>query len=377
MKRTASRLTRIAALIALVCPAFGADKKDDKPKARKQENAIVSPDIHEDNTVTFRLRAPEAQKVEVSLAIPKDGNIAMIKGDDGVWSVNTPPLEPDIYEYSLVVDGVRVIDPANRDYKPARQTNTSLLHIPGKPPLLHDFQNVPHGAVTTHEYMSKSLKRLRRVRVYTPPGYAQDATAKFPTLYLFHGSGDNEGCWSDSGKAHHILDNLIAQKKAVPMLIVMPDGHAIPQGGVPNGNVEAFEKDLLEDVLPLVESNYRAIPDAMHRSIIGLSMGGGQSLIIGINHYDQFAWIGGMSAYVPEAEKTIGPAIAKPDFAEKVKLLWFAIGREDFLLEGNKTLDAFLTAKNVKHDFILTDGAHRWPVWRKYLADFAPLIFKQ
>lgn len=376
MKRTLSFSIIPATILALICPAFSADDKKESPRSRKQEQAIVSPEIHDDHTVTFRLRAPGAQKIEVALAIPQNGTLAMVKGDDGVWSVKTPPLEADIYEYSLVIDGVRVIDPGNRDYKPSRSTNTSLLHIPGQPALLQDFQDVPHGAVTTHEYMSKSLTRLRRVRVYTPPGYAQDATAKFPVLYLFHGSGDNEGCWSDSGKAHHILDNLIAQKKAVPMLIVMPDGHAIQQSGVPGGNVEAFEKDLLQDVMPLVELNYRTINDAAHRSIIGLSMGGGQSLIIGINHFDTFAWIGSMSAYVPEAEKTIGPSIAKPDFAEKVKLLWFAIGRDDFLLEGNKQLDAFLTAKNVKHNYVLTDGAHRWPVWRKYLADFAPLIFR-
>jgi enterochelin esterase family protein len=241
---------------------------------------------------------------------------------------------------------------------------------------VHDWQNVPHGALTAHEYDSKAVHRVRRVVVYTPPDYAKDTETKYPVLYLFHGSGDNEGCWSEDGKAHWILDNLIAQGKAKPMLIVMPDGHAIPEGGVPSGNLEAFEKDLLGDVMPLVESHYRVIPDAAHRAIIGLSMGGGQSLVIGLNHPDLFAWIGGMSGYVPDAEHTVGASISSPGFQDKVKLLWFAIGKEDFLLKQNQALDAFLTSKNIKHQFVLTEGAHRWPVWRGYLADFAPLIFQ-
>lgn len=378
--KTARALCLMSSVFLLTSlPVLAEDAKTAPPPAppkRKPEKAVLSPEVKPDHTVTFRLRAPGAQKVEVSLSIPKGGNLPMTQGDDGIWAVTTAPLDPEIYEYGLVVDGVRVADPGNRHIKPSRQLNTSILHIPGNPPLIHDWQDVPHGAVTVHGYKSKSLNRVRRVCVYTPPGYSKDTEMKYPTLYLFHGSGDNEGCWSELGKAHLILDNLIAQGKAKPMLIVMPDGHAIQEGGVPAGNLEAFEKDLLGDVMPLVESNYRVLPDAAHRAIIGLSMGGGQSLVIGMNHADMFAWIGGMSGYVPDAEHTIGPAITAPGFQDKVKLLWFAIGKEDFLLDQNKALDAFLTAKNVKHDFVLTEGAHRWPVWRGYLADFVPLIFK-
>jgi enterochelin esterase family protein len=347
------------------------------PQPRRRENPTVSPEVNPDHTITFRLKAPAAQKVSVTLAIPKDGNLPMTQGDNGVWSVTTPVMDPEIYEYGLVVDGVRIVDPGNRYIKPGRDSNTSIVQIPASPAAPWDWTDVPHGAVTVHAYNSKAVGRVRRVLVYTPPGYLKDTSGtKYPTLYLFHGSGDNEGCWAELGKAPLILDNLIAQGKAKPMLIVMPDGHAIPQGGVPAGNLAAFEKDLLDDVMLLVESNYRAIPDADHRAIIGLSMGGGQSLTIGINHADTFAWIGGMSAYVPNAEQTIGPAVTAPGFNDKVKLLWFAIGKEDFLLKGNQEMDAFLTGKNVKHQFVLTEGSHRWPVWRHYLVDFVPLIFK-
>jgi enterochelin esterase family protein len=355
-----------------------APKPPAPPPRRRPEKVVISPEVHPDHTVTFRLRAPAAQKVELSLAVPKDGNLPMAQGTDGVWSVTTAALEPEIYEYSLVVDGVRMTDPGNVHIKPGRQTNSSIVFIQGNPPLLHDWQNVPHGAVTIHAYASKALHKVRRVVVYTPPGYSKDTGTKYPTLYLFHGSGDIESCWAELGRAPLILDNLIAQGKAKPMLIVMPNGHAVEQGEspVPTKNLEMFEKDLLGDVMPLVEDNYRVVPDAAHRAIIGLSMGGGQSLVIGMNHPDMFAWIGGMSGYVPDAEHTVGASVTAPGFGDKVKLLWFAIGKQDFLLDQNKALDAFLTSKNVKHEFVLTEGAHRWPVWRGYLADFAPLIFK-
>jgi enterochelin esterase-like enzyme len=357
-------------------PAPTATPTPPAPPKPKRAKPVISPEIHDDHTITFRLRAPAAQKVLLSLAIPKDGNIPMVEADDGVWAVTTPALEPDIYEYSLMVDGVRLCDPGNRDIKPGIDTNTSIVVIPANPPSVHDRQNVPHGALTTHEYDSKAVQRVRRVVVYTPPGYMKDTETKYPTLYLFHGSGDNESCWSEDGKAHWILDNLIAQGKAKPMLVVMPDGHALKGGEMPSGNLQAFEKDLLGDVIPLVESNYRVIPDAAHRAIIGLSMGGGQSLVIGLNHPDLFAWIGGMSGYVPDAEKTVGASISSPGFQDKVKILWFAIGKDDFLRKQNEELDAFLTSKNIKHQFVLTEGAHRWPVWRGYLADFAPLCFQ-
>lgn len=298
----------------------------------------------------------------------------MTKDEAGLWSATVGPVAPGVYEYSFKVDGVDMIDPVNRDVMPSREPRVSILEIPGDPPLPTDFQNVPHGRVSLHWYASKSLGRRRALQVYTPPGYDADATARFPTLYLFHGSGDNEATWVAHGRAHWILDNLIAQNRAKPMIVVMLDGHALAPGSAAarGGNTPAFERDLLEDAMPLVVASYRTREDAAHRAIVGLSMGGGQSLTIGLKHPDLFAWVGGMSSSVGNGAGLIGDAIA---LNRQLKLLWFAVGKDDRLLAPNQAFDAALTTANVQHEFVVTDGDHSWPVWRRYLADFAPKIF--
>lgn len=299
----------------------------------------------------------------------------MTKGEDGVWNVTVGPVAPELYEYSFNVDGLATIDPGNRDIKPMRNPRSSILSVPGHPPLLHDFQNVPHGSVTLHWYQSKALGRVRGMQVYTPPGYSQNAPARFPTLYLQHGSGDNEATWIANGHANWIIDNLIAQGRAKPMIVVMLDGHAVSpnDAAARAGNTAAFERDLLEDAMPFVAANYRVSDGAANRAIIGLSMGGGQSLTVGLKHPDLFAWVGGMSSAVPDPETLIpNPA----SLNQQLKLLWFACGRDDALIERNKQLDAALTARSVRHEFVTTDGNHSWPVWRKHLAVFAPMIFQ-
>jgi enterochelin esterase family protein len=303
----------------------------------------------------------------------------MTKDESGLWSVTVGPITPDIYEYSFNVDGLSQIDQSNRDIKPMRNPRTSILEIPGNPPLLHDFQNVPHGRVSLHWYDSKSLGRRRPMQVYTPPNYEANPTARFPVLYLFHGSGDNEATWVAHGHAHWILDNLIAQSRAQPMIVVMLDGHAVPPGvrGATEGrnaNITAFERDLLEDAMPLVKSSYRTREDAASRAIIGLSMGGGQSLNIGLRHPDLFAWVGGMSSALGDPASVIGDGTA---LNRQLKLLWFACGKDDQLATRNRELDATLTKAGVRHEYVETDGAHAWPVWRKHLALFAPKIFQE
>jgi len=378
--RSVCLLGSVSLLSLLPAPVQAEDAKapTPPPQRRQREAPIISPEVNADHTITFRLKAPNAQKVDVNLALPKGGNMPMTKGENGVWSVTTPALDPEIYEYSFSVDGLRVIDPGNRHLKSGPGSHGSITQIQANPPAPWDWTNVPHGALTLHAYDSKAVGHVRHLVIYTPPGYLRDTSGtKYPVLYLFHGSGDNDAGWTELGKAHLILDNLIAQGKAKPMVVVMPDGHAVPAGsGIAANNLEMFEKDLLGDVMPLVESNYRVIPDAAHRAIIGLSMGGGQSLTIGINHADTFAWIGGMSSYVPNAPQTIGPAIDAPGFADKVKLLWIAIGKADFLLKGNEEMIEFLKSKNVKHTFVLSEGGHQWPVWRRYLVEFTPQIFR-
>lgn len=338
-----------------------------------QAAPIISPEIKSDRLVTFRLRAASAKAVTVSGQFTRSA-ATMTKDDSGVWSVTVGPVDPGVYEYSLNVDGLAMIDPGNRDVKPMRAPRTSILEIPGEPALIHDFQAVPHGKVTLHWYASKSLGRRRAMQVYTPPGYDADATARFPTMYLFHGSGDNEATWVAHGRANWILDNLIAQKRAKPMIVVMLDGHAALPGPntARNANTAAFERDLLEDAMPLVVTSYRTRDEATSRAIVGLSMGGGQSLTIGLKHAERFAWVGGMSSSIGNGASLIEDPAA---LNRQLKLLWIACGKDDTLITANKEFDAALTAKNVKHEFSETEGNHSWPVWRRYLADFAPKIF--
>lgn len=383
----AKLFTRIAiTLLVMAIGRAGAATvwQSDRPAAPQAARPaptppLVSPEVHPDRRVTFRLRAPQAKEVTVFGEWGGGGKAALMKDATGVWSATVGPIEPDLYGYSFTVDGLPMLDPANTEVKPMRSSRTSILDVPGDKPSLHDFQDVPHGVVRLHTYRSKALGTKRDLQVYTPPGYDRDQSGRYPTLYLFHGSGDNEATWTALGRAHLILDNLIAQGKAKAMIIVMTDGHAAPMTPEGRGrNVELFKRDLLDNVLPLVEANYRVKPERLSRAIVGLSMGGGQSLAIGLNHPELFAWVGGMSSAVNAPAQTVADALndAKTTNA-KFKLLWFACGKDDFLLKANQQFDELLTAKGITHTFRLTEGNHSWPVWRRYLAEFAPLLFSQ
>jgi enterochelin esterase family protein len=330
---------------------------------------VVSPELQPDRKVTFRLRAPSARRVEVAGEIP-GSPVAMSKDQEGVWSATIGPVAAELYGYSFVVDGVRMSDPSNGVTKPMRSPTTSVLEVPGG--LIHDWQDVPHGVVRLHDYVSKSLSKRRRVRVYTPPGY-ELSKERFPVLYLLHGSGDNEATWTELGRAHWIADNLIAQGKAKPVIIVMTDGHANPVDRA--RNTGDFERDLLEDVTPLVEANYRVKKSAQDRAIAGLSMGAAQAMTVGLNHPDRFAWVTGMSGLVRDPEQSLRrPLDAKLN--EQLRLLWMPIGKDDFLLKGAQEFHGALDAKGVKHQFTVTEGNHSWPVWRKYLAELLPRLFR-
>ena len=243
----------------------------------------------------------------------------------------------------------------------------------------YDFQNVPRGAVHVHAYQSKATGEMRRLHVYTPPDYDKTPAARFPVLYLLHGSGENDATWTSLGQAHLILDDLIAQGKVRPMIVVMPDGQAVPNTPEARGrNTEVFRRDLLGDVLPFVEANYRVKPNRLSRAIAGLSMGGGQALAIGLNHPESFAWIGGMSSTINAPEQTFAAALGNAKATNaNYKLLWLAIGKDDFLLKTNQQFDKLLSARGIKHTFNVSEGNHRWPVWRRHLAGFAPLLFVQ
>lgn len=345
-----------------------------------QPPPVVSPEILPDRRVTFRYRSANATKVEVN-GEWGGGNKPMIKGEGNVWSVTLGPFDPELYGYGFMVDGVRITDPSNTYSKPARTVTTSVLDIPGNPPLIHDWQDVPHGTVHVHDYVSKATGSLRRVQVYTPPGYGTTKKkVNYPVLYLLHGSGDNEMTWTMLGRANWIADNLLAQKKCVPMVIVMTNGHAVERRSDADRwrNVEMYEKELLESVIPLVESNYTVRTDADHRGIIGLSMGGQQSLVVGIKNANKFAWVGGMSSAVRDPDTTIGPILKQSGKLNKyLKMLWFACGIDDRLLNDNRTFSSMLDERGIRHGYKETPGNHSWPVWRRYLAEFLPMVFKE
>lgn len=335
-----------------------------------------SPEIHKDRRVTFRFEDPFAEKVVVK-GVSRTP-LEMKRGKHGIWSVTVGPVDPGIYDYSFLVDGEQVIDPSNPAVKPEVNPDTSTLEITADTPLFYQWRDVPHGTIHLHSYYSQTLKRLRRVRVYTPPGYENEPARRFPALYLFHGTGDTEATWTEFGRAHLILDNLIADGKALPMLVVMPDGHADLQEeeGDHKANFVKFEADVLESLIPLVDATYRTVATADGRAINGLSMGGMQSLEIGINHPERFAWVGGMSAYVPEPHDLLAKGLADKNLNDELKLLWISIGRDDFLLKDAEKFHQLLEKHGIRSQWRLTAGSHEWTVWRGYLRDFAPLLFR-
>ncbi|MGC8794512.1 MAG: esterase [Bryobacteraceae bacterium] len=341
-------------------------------------------EVHPDRRVTFRLNAPNAQKVELRLEGAQP--VAMQKDERGVWSLTAGPLEPDLYGYTFAVDGAAMLDPANFLIKPNLLNPQSMVHVPGPASLPWEVNDVPHGAIHRHFYRSKVVGDDRDLYVYTPPEYDPRAGKRYPVLYLLHGYSDDASAWTAVGRAHVILDNLIAQGKAKPMLVVMPLGYGAPEiarrGGPglrdPNAwrrNIERFPDALLKEVIPLVEKTYRVLPDRRQRAIAGLSMGGTQSLVTGLNALDTFAYIGAFSSggLLPDYDKVFPALDEKAN--QRLRLLWIACGTDDKLIEGNRKLLEWLKSKGVKYTWVETPGGHTWMVWRRYLAQFAPLIF--
>ena len=344
--------------------------------ARPDTRQLISPQVHQNRTVTFRIHAPNADRVQLSVQFAQ-GPQPMEKNSDGIWIVTLGPAEPDIYVYSFIVDGLEIADPVNPIIKFWKKSK-SLVEVPGEKPLFFQQQNVPHGALHIHTYESKALGVTRPLYIYTPPGYDKDPDAKFPVMFLLHGSGDTENTWIHVGRANVILDNLIAQKKAVPMVIVMPYGHtpAASPDGLDIDNSTALQRDLINDVIPYLERNYRVRNEPKHRAIVGLSMGGGQAVTIGLANLDTFAWVGAFSAAVRDQDK-YEPLLSDPNLTNaKLELLWVGCGRKDFLFDTNAKFLETLKAKNVKHVPHITDGAHDWRVWRRYLKELVPILFK-
>ena len=296
----------------------------------------------------------------------------MAKDADGTWSLTVGPLEPEIYEYSFTVDGARVLDTANTLLKTGLTLSGNLLEIPGTPPRFDEVQDVPHGSIQVRTYTSTPLKRRRQLYVYLPPQYDSEPARRFPVLYLRHGSGDDESTWSLQGRAGVILENLIAQGKAVPMLIVMTNGDTDNTwaGGSSPEALDLLGKELLGDVIPMIEKNYRVTANRANRAITGLSMGGGQAFTIGLKHPETFAWVGEFSSGLL-SDTDFNLARHLPGFLDdparanqRLKLLFLSCGTEDPRIPGHMDLMDALKAKQIRYVWYPTPGAHEWKVWR-------------
>jgi len=360
---------------------------------------VISPIIHADRRVTLKLNAPEAHDVRATGHIigpnahwlSKDRSLPMTKGADGIWSITLGPLKPDIYDYGYTVDGAAVSDPGNR---------LNLVEVPGNSPAYYDAQDVPHGDVHMVIYHSKAIGAARYLRVYTPPGY-EAGKSRYPVLYLMHGGNCCEYSWMEQARANLIMDNLIAQHKARPMIVVMAlgarsgpsealepvpsqmEGFKPPAGRQTNydpGNL--FEQDLLTGIIPFVDGRFRTLADADHRALSGLSQGGIQTVTIGLRHSDVFHWLVPMSAGAENQGDDQFVEISRdvyehPEALKKnLKLLYFVVGEQDVLREADKRLADRLQAQGVKLTFQAVPGMHEYKVWRQGLYDVVPLLFQ-
>jgi enterochelin esterase-like enzyme len=359
--------------------------------AQPRPPAVKSPEVHADRTVTFRLQAPQATDVRLTGDLVKTPQALQRDPKDpkGIWSITIGPLRPDLYSYRFSVDDVAVVDPGNQA-RPA-----TMFSVPGDGPMIYDLRPVPHGELHERWYTSKALDTERRVFIYTPPDYDRVAAARsnvrYPVLYLLHGAGSDESSWSESGRVNLILDNLIADGSLKPLVVVMPYGYAYPPSAALAAGPDAmkrqragFNRDLIEDVIPLVQSGYRVYADREHRAVAGLSLGGAQALGVGLSHPELFSRVAGLS---PALGAVTSPEAGGLDFkalvadAGKVngqfKLVWVGCGTDDTLFKSVQTFSQMLDASGVKHVFRETDGAHTWSNWRRYLAEVAPRLFPQ
>jgi enterochelin esterase-like enzyme len=350
-----------------------------------------SPQVDAGGNATFTLAMPNAQKVELHLEGVR-APFPMIKGTDGAWTVTVPKIAPEYYGYFYIVDGTNVIDPHNMAVKTGFFTNESVFLVPGQPPMPWETADVPHGEVHHHYYHSKIVGIDSGYYVYTPPGFDARDKKKYPVLYLLHGYSDEPSAWTAMGKANAILDNLIAQGKAKPMIVVMPLGYGtmemITRGwaawrdvDLVKSNFAKFSDVLFQEVMPRVKAEYPLSEKREEHAIAGLSMGGAETLLVGLNHTDDFAYIGAFSAG-GIGDSNFGPlfpAVTAQTGAQlqaKLRLLWIACGTEDGLFPPNQKLIAWLKDQGMQPVAIATPGMHTWMVWRDNLSNFAPLLFQ-
>lgn len=417
-RQVLSRISALSAPFVLLSAVFAqppaqapADAGRGAGRGAARPN-YVSPEVMPDRKIAFRIYAPKAETVRV-----QGGDIPgmmqagqLTKGENGVWELVYGPVDPGAYRYNFNVDGVTVLDSHNPSTSESNATTWSLVYVPGAE--FMDTTNVPHGAVASVTYYSKSLEKFRRLHVYTPPGY-ETSTQKYPIFYLLHGAGDSDDSWSSVGRAGFILDNLIAAKKAKPMVVVMPAGHTTMQGmgggrgaGAQPGRMmfnDDFIRDFNQDIMPLVEMRYRVLNDRAHRAMAGLSMGGAHTLNIGIPNLDKFAYLGVFSSGLlgvfptggrgrgaaPDAAAPAPPPSPDPTWEKEnaaqldsaalkkgLKLFWFSTGSDDGLLANTKATVELFKKHGFTPVFQESSGGHTWINWRNYLNEFAPQLFQ-
>lgn len=333
---------------------------------------LNSPEVHGDHSITFRYYARNAQRVYLDAEFLKSSQL-MTKDTAGIWSITVAPVKPDIYPYSYWVDTIQVADPNNTLIFANERFKRSLVEIPGDQPLVHELQKVPHGKISYCYYKSSTLGTIRTLLIYTPPGFKVNGKTKYPVLYLIHGGSDTEETWTKVGRANFIADNLIAQKKAKPMIIVMPYGNVRPKP------MEDFTKDVVNDIIPFVEANYPVYTDSKHRAVAGFSVGGGQTLNIGLTNTDKFAYVCSYAPYTATEEfkkNFTNWSLDAGLINKQLKLFSISVGTEDFLYESVKQNIAMFKGKNLNLQTLIVPGGHTWMNCKLYLANTLQQLFR-
>jgi enterochelin esterase family protein len=358
------------------------------PRTPTPNDSLISPRVAADGRVTISIYAPKASEVSVTGDwMATFAPVAMQKSADGVWSIEVGPLPADYYSYTLLVDGVRTVDPKNPLIKQGIANVDNMFLVPGEGIAFAANQVVPHGTIREVWYASSTLGMQRRLHVYTPPGY-DDGDADYPVLYLLHGGGDEDSGWSTIGRAGFVLDNLLAADKAVPMIVVMPNGSLPPPAAAPGAAPDfvaaqaRFVPELMSDVIPFVESTFRVRNNPDDRALAGLSMGGIQTTLVFTRNPDEFGhvaiWSAGLFGQSPEdfvAQNSAFFAAARA-INRDVELLSIVVGENDFARPGSEALAAVLEEHGIDHELTLTTGGHTWINWRRYLNELAPRLFQ-
>ena len=391
----------IISLLALSVTHFAHAQAQQRPAATQPTTRgtlrnIISPEIAADHRVTFRILAPKASDVTISGDFLERAQ-KLTKDETGLWSVTVGPLTPDLYSYNMTVDGVSTIDPRNANIKQGVSSLSNTFFIAGAESKFQENNPVPHGEIRQVWYSSKTLDAQRRMHVYVPSGYDASPGTRHPVLYLLHGGGDEDSGWSTIGRAGFIMDNLIADGKARPMIVVMPNGSLPRPANFPaaapgttltpeqqrarEGLQDRFTNELMKEIVPTVEKNFRVVAEPSGRALAGLSMGGGQTLRVATQHSDQFAyfavWSMGVGNDFADWQKRNEAFLARAEELNKnLKLFSISCGDKDFLINSAKNLDMILTKANINHEFKVSGGGHTWINWRKYLNELGPKLFQ-